>query len=129
MVGCLITAQHSFLVLSSSPCFSSSIVSGSHFRIYSILYDDERVAEFPPLVYCEDQCSTNGTYVNDVLIGKLSSPGSPFLLSDGDVITIRPHWAFVFHQEMTEKPYELADLQKMELQVTTHPLWNICLPL
>src|SRR5438045_9147317 len=75
------------------------------------------MAEFPPLVYCEDQCSTNGTYVNGVLIGNISCHRSPYLLSDGDVITIRPYWAFTFNQSVTDSQHQLDELQMRELEV------------
>ena len=101
----------------SSPFFRSNIVSGVHFRIYSVIYDDEHVTKFPPLVYCEDRCSTNGTYVNDTLIGKMSSPRSPYLLSDGDVISIRPHWTFLFIQNTQEEVRVVDDIRTQELEV------------
>lgn len=101
----------------SSPFFRSNIVSGVHFHIYSVIYDDDHVAEFPPLIYCEDHGSTNGTYVNGTLIGKMSSPRSPYLLSDGDVISIRPYWTFLFSQKSQNVEREMDDIQTQELKV------------
>ena len=105
------------LLIFSFPFFHSNSVSSKHFRIYSVIYDDEHVAEFPPLIYCEDQDSTNGTYVNDTLIGKLSSPRSPYLLRDGDVISIRPYWTFQFSQESLDEGNPLDSLQTQEIEV------------
>jgi FHA domain len=78
-------------------------VSKKHFRVYSIIYEqkkshDTQTPELPPLVYCEDLESSNGTYVNGHLIGIIGKEKVPRLLCDGDVIEIRPSWKFTFHQ-------------------------------
>ena len=78
-------------------------VSKKHFRVYSIIYeqkknDDTETPELPPLVYCEDLESSNGTYVNGHLIGIIGKEKVAHLLCDGDVIEIRPSWKFTFHQ-------------------------------
>jgi hypothetical protein len=89
--------------------FEDIIISRLHFRIYSFNFeetesDNDEVAAkdgsqtFPHLIYCEDRMSSNGTYVNSTLIGKQSCPRSPYLLTDGDTIAIRPHWKFRFNQ-------------------------------
>ncbi|KAG9245311.1 kinase-like domain-containing protein [Calycina marina] len=72
-------------------------VSKQHFRIYSIIYEANST-DFPVLIYCEDLESSNGTYINGRLIGKISQERIGVLLSDGDVIEIRPFWKFKFHQ-------------------------------
>jgi len=56
------------------------------------------LSDFPPLIYCEDLESSNGTYVNDVLIGKITQERIGHLLCDGDEIEIRPLWKFRFRQ-------------------------------
>ena len=65
-------------------------------------YHDTSNEEIFPMVYCEDQISMNGTYVNGVLIGNEKQAEkngkTPYLLTDGDVIQIRPFWKFKFHQ-------------------------------
>ena len=78
-------------------------VSKKHFRIYSIIYEaknsyDSQLETFPPLLYCEDLESSNGTYVNGDLIGIIGKERVPYLLCDGDVIEIRPNWKFTFQQ-------------------------------
>jgi pSer/pThr/pTyr-binding forkhead associated (FHA) protein len=105
------------LTSSSSPFIESTIVSRVHFRIYSVIYDDDLIIEFPPLIYCEDRQSSNGTYVNDTLVGTFNSPRSPYLLNDGDVISIRPHWTFQFHQKKQSNGKNLDDLQRQEVEV------------
>lgn len=89
-------------------------VSKRHFRIYSIIYEAGR-SDLPPLVYCEDLESSNGTYVNDGLIGIIGQERRGFLLNDGDIIEIRPGWKFQFHQSVhdivTRDIAELSDLQ------------------
>lgn len=78
-------------------------VSKKHFRIYSIIYEQKKnhetqTPELPPLIYCEDLESSNGTYVNDILIGIMGKEKIARLLCDGDVVEIRPSWKFTFHQ-------------------------------
>ncbi len=75
------------------------------------------MAEYPPLIYCEDRQSSNGTYVNDTLIGTYNSPRSPYLLNDGDIINIRPHWTFHFQQTKQANGRRLANLQAQEIEV------------
>src|SRR4051812_35366321 len=74
-------------------------VSKRHFRLYCIVYEYRKHSDFPPLIYCEDLESFNGTYVNGALIGKISQERKGYLLCDGDEIEIRPFWKFKFHQE------------------------------
>jgi hypothetical protein len=62
------------------------------------VYDNELKKEFPPLVYCEDLESTNGTYVNDECIGIIGRERIGHLLSDGDIVEIKPFWRFRFQQ-------------------------------
>lgn len=49
-------------------------------------------------MYCEDLESSNGTYINDILIGKITQERVGYLLCDGDIIEIRPRWKFRFRQ-------------------------------
>ncbi|TEY77228.1 hypothetical protein BOTCAL_0057g00180 [Botryotinia calthae] len=76
----------------------SVLVSMQHFRIYTIIYDTEKLDEYPSSIYCEDLESRNGTYVNNVLIGIVGNERIGHLLVDGDSIEIRPDWKFQFHQ-------------------------------
>ncbi|KAF7955309.1 uncharacterized protein EAE97_000568 [Botrytis byssoidea] len=76
----------------------SVIVSKQHFRVYTIIYDTDKLDEYPPSIYCEDLESRNGTYVNNVLIGIVGNERIGRLLVDGDLIEIRPDWKFQFHQ-------------------------------
>jgi calcium/calmodulin-dependent protein kinase I len=68
-------------------------------------------------VYVRDRKSLNGTYVNDQLIGAGSQISSGFLLDDGDVIEIRPHWRFVFKQAGLIMRHDLTETQKAECRV------------
>ncbi|ATZ48352.1 Bcmek1 [Botrytis cinerea B05.10] len=76
----------------------SVLVSKQHFRIYTIIYDTEKLDEYPPSIYCEDLESRNGTYVNNTLIGIAGNERIGHLLVEGDSIEIRPDWKFQFHQ-------------------------------
>lgn len=82
-----------------------------------MIYDEDHLAEYPPLIYCEDRQSSNGTYVNDTLIGTYNSPRSPYLLNDGDVVSIRPYWTFHFQQKTEANGSRLDDLQTQETEV------------
>jgi pSer/pThr/pTyr-binding forkhead associated (FHA) protein len=105
------------LSLSSTVVFRNSRVSKTHLRIYSVIYDEDHMNEFPPLIYCEDRDSTNGTWVNDTLIGRRDSPRSPYLLNDGDVITMGPQFRFRFRQMAPAREIELDEVQTQELEV------------
>jgi pSer/pThr/pTyr-binding forkhead associated (FHA) protein len=107
------------LLMKRSNCLvPDSRVSKQHFRIYSIIYEEGRI-DLPPLVYCEDLESSNGTYVNDVLIGIICRERRGFLLNDGDIIEIRPSWKFQFHQlihdTVSRDSTELSDLEVLQL--------------
>jgi hypothetical protein len=79
------------------------------------VYDNELKKEFPPLVYCEDLESTNGTYVNDECIGIIGRERIGHLLSDGDIVEIKPFWRFRFQQPIfqtiSRSQTQLGDLQ------------------
>ena len=83
--------------LDSQHAIPDERVSKQHFRIYSVIYE-AKSTDLPPLVYCEDLESFNGTYVNDVLIGEIARERVGRLLCDGDLIEIRPFWKFRFYQ-------------------------------
>ena len=89
-------------------------MSKQHFRIYTIIYEKDVLHSVPPLVYCEDLESLNGTYVNGRLIGRISQERIGHLLCDGDLIEIKPLWKFRFHQAIhecvTRNPREQDDL-------------------
>ena len=96
-------------------------VSKQHFRIYSILYDKESRPDDPPLIYCEDLQSCNGTYINDVLIGNINCEKVGHLLSDCDVIEIRPYWKFRFHQPVHQSvTLDKALTLDLEVQVAIY---------
>ncbi|RKF79922.1 Meiosis-specific serine/threonine-protein kinase mek1 [Golovinomyces cichoracearum] len=90
-------------------------VSKLHFRMYSVIYEKDRKSNMQPLVYCEDLESTNGTFVNNNCIGRIGHERIGHLLSDGDLIEIRPHWYFRFnqpaHRLMSFNEKNLADLK------------------
>jgi pSer/pThr/pTyr-binding forkhead associated (FHA) protein len=78
-------------------------ISKRHFRIYSVIYEqknnfDTQSESLPPLIYCEDLESSNGTYINGDLIGIIGKEKVAHLLCDGDVIELRPNWKFTFQQ-------------------------------
>ena len=98
-------------------------VSKQHFRVYSIIYEANS-SDFPPLIYCEDLESSNGTYVNDVLIGKITHERIGYLLCDGDVVEIRPLWRFRVHQ----RDHQLITRSKglwSDLEVTSFHSANV----
>ena len=102
------------------------MVSKQHFRIYSITYDNKddepnTKSLLPPFIYCEDLESRNGTYVNDVLIGIMGRERTGYLLSDGDVIEIRPYYRFRFHQPVTQETNGRNSNQSIDLQVFAVP--------
>lgn len=74
------------------------------------------MSEFPPFIYCQDLGSTNGTYIDELLIGNERLVGSPRILNDGDVISIRPYWFFRFHQKL-DNQRGFDSLQTKEIEV------------
>ncbi|KAI8634620.1 kinase-like protein [Xylariaceae sp. FL1651] len=72
-------------------------VSRDHFMIYSIVYEGDGDA-VQPLVYVRDCGSLWGTYVDDhsTRPRKLPSPLG-YLLSQGEVIRLKPYWEFHVH--------------------------------
>ncbi|TQS35838.1 hypothetical protein Golomagni_03730 [Golovinomyces magnicellulatus] len=84
-------------------------VSKLHFRIYSVIYEKDRKSKMQPLVYCEDLESTNGTFVNNNCIGRIGHERIGHLLSDGDLIEIRPHWHFIFNQQFFKNEFSVSE--------------------
>lgn len=74
--------------------------------------------DVPALVYCEDFQSLNGTYVNGVLIGEMYRDKVAYLLTDGDIVEIKPSWKFRFHQPnsgfVTSQQGNTADIKVIE---------------
>lgn len=68
-------------------------------------------------VYVRDRKSFNGTYVNGELIGSDPELSPGYLLQDGDMVEIRPHWKFIFVQDQSPPTHDLTDVQKRECQV------------
>ena len=83
------------------------------------MVDDDDNPESQPLVYVRDWRSVHGTVVNDTLIGSRAQGNTPgFLLSDGDIIRIKPYWSFTIRLEYTPKPNNrLTPTQKKEAEV------------
>ncbi|KAM0255770.1 hypothetical protein ACHAQJ_005440 [Trichoderma viride] len=91
---------------------SNNLVSRNHCEIYVIVYE--------PLVnhvYVRDRKSVNGTLVNGEVIGIGPQISSGYLLEDGDVIEIRPHWKFLFRQPRRPPPRPLTAIQTDECKV------------
>jgi hypothetical protein len=121
-LGCKLLKRGSPFVL------RDDTVSKQHFRIYSIIYDDEKLDEVPPLIYCEDLESTNGTYVNDACIGIMSRERIGHLLSDGDIIEIKPNLRFRFHQPVHQPEFRTKEqFDDLEVGVDSRLLKIPCL--
>ena len=93
-------------------------ISKNHFRIYTIQYEDADGIE--SMFYCEDSESANGTYVNNRRIGQNNRPSNPFLLSDGDIITLKAGFSFEFKQPIVRQTEEMDALQLQETAVGFH---------
>lgn len=70
-----------------------------------------------PMVYVRDRQSANGTFVNDVLIGKGMEVTPGRLLENGDMITIKPNWHFRV-KLLAMKRTPLTELQLAETKVS-----------
>lgn len=96
----------------------SPLISENHFRIYTIQYEDDDGME--SMFYCEDLDSANGTYVNNILVGKNKEPSNPFLLSDGDMITLQGRFLFLFKQAIERQRGKMDALQLADTAVGFH---------
>lgn len=88
-----------------------SCISKHHFRVYAISYEDTHNGDdapdddfHAPLIFCEDLESSNGTYINGKLIGRIGKERVGYLLTHGDVIEVRPYWTFLFLQRESGNP-------------------------
>ncbi|RKF53518.1 Meiosis-specific serine/threonine-protein kinase mek1 [Erysiphe neolycopersici] len=96
-----------------SECYiNDDYISKLHFRIYSVIYEQNKKSNLQPLIYCEDLESTNGTYINGYCIGRIGHERTGYLLSNGDQIEIRPRWHFRFYQP--SHPSMILDKKKLE---------------
>lgn len=99
--------------LNSDFTFPSECFSPDHLEFYTVVTDDEE----KPLLYVRDCQSLNGTFVNNVLIGKGSRVTNGRLLENGDTVTIAPHWHFKVKLMDKETP-PLSDIQLAEAEVS-----------
>ncbi|PTB67847.1 kinase-like protein [Trichoderma citrinoviride] len=90
---------------------SENFASRNHCEVYVIVYE-------PSVnhVYVRDRKSVNGTFVNGQLIGSGPQITPGYLLEDGDVIEIQPHWKFLFRQPRKPPTRPLTAIQTAECQ-------------
>ncbi|EGR46057.1 uncharacterized protein TRIREDRAFT_66950, partial [Trichoderma reesei QM6a] len=90
---------------------AENFASRNHCEFYVIVYE-------PSVnhVYVRDRKSVNGTFVNGQLIGIGPEISSGYLLEDGDVIEIQPHWKFLFRQPRKPPTRPLTAIQTEECQ-------------
>lgn len=89
-------------------------------RIYAILYDRNDLAGYPPLIFCQDKESMNGTYVNGSLIGiRRKGTWTGVVLNEGDQIQIMPHWHITVTPKYPKKSIAAAqnEIQQQEIMV------------
>ena len=88
-------------------------MSRNHCELYTVVYEPGATH-----VYVRDRKSINGTYVNRMLVGVGPQITPGYLLQDGDVIEIRPHWKFKFREIIKPIRRPLTDLQTEESKVS-----------
>ncbi|KAL6860895.1 kinase-like protein [Trichoderma novae-zelandiae] len=91
---------------------SENYASRNHCEVYVIVYE-------PSVnhVYVRDRKSVNGTFVNGQMIGSGPQISPGYLLEDGDVIDIQPHWKFLFRQPRKPPTRPLTAIQTEECQI------------
>lgn len=72
-------------------------------------------------VYVRDRKSVNGTYVNGISIRATSGIATGYLLQHGDIVEIRPHWAFHLSQVEGLLVKPRSCLQEAEIEVWLIP--------
>ncbi|KAJ6784231.1 hypothetical protein PWT90_01809 [Aphanocladium album] len=87
-------------------------VSRKHCEVYVVLYE-VGISH----VYVRDRKSCNGTYVNGLSIGDSHKMSSGHLLTDGDVIEIRPYWRFQFKQAALVPEESLSQVRLQEAKL------------
>ena len=102
------------LIKASQYVVDDPVVSNKHLRIYSVVYDTDKVNDVATLVYAED-LSRNGTFWNGSLIGK---GNGGFLLSDEDTLRVSARTIFVYRKILPTDSEDLFDLvQEREMKV------------
>ncbi|KAM3518932.1 hypothetical protein NHJ13051_007853 [Beauveria bassiana] len=91
---------------------AENYVSRKHCEVYVVLYE-LGISH----VYVRDRKSYNGTFVNGLCIGDSHRMSPGYLLTDGDIIEIRPYWQFLFKQETLAPEESLNKLQMQESQL------------
>ncbi|KAM0664164.1 hypothetical protein ACQRIU_006747 [Beauveria bassiana] len=91
---------------------AENYVSRKHCEVYVVLYE-LGISH----VYVRDRKSCNGTFVNGLCIGDSHRMSPGYLLTDGDIIEIRPYWQFLFKQETLAPEESLNKLQMQESQL------------
>ncbi|KGQ07621.1 Meiosis-specific serine/threonine-protein kinase me k1 [Beauveria bassiana D1-5] len=91
---------------------AENYVSRKHCEVYVVLYE-LGISH----VYVRDRKSCNGTFVNGLCIGDSHRMSPGYLLTDGDIIEIRPYWQFLFKQETLVPEESLNKLQMQESQL------------
>ncbi|KAM3463035.1 hypothetical protein NHJ6243_003650 [Beauveria neobassiana] len=91
---------------------AENYVSRKHCEVYVVLYE-LGISH----VYVRDRKSCNGTFVNGLCIGDSHRMSPGYLLTDGDIIEIRPYWQFMFKQETLVPEESLNKLQMQESQL------------
>lgn len=95
---------------------NGNTVSRNHCEVYAIVYEQD-ISH----VYVRDRRSVNGTFVNGKLVGIGPDISPGYLLEDGDVIEIKPHWKFRFRHHSKKMEASLTDRQMQEAEVTAGP--------
>jgi pSer/pThr/pTyr-binding forkhead associated (FHA) protein len=108
------------LTESSQHVLDDPVISNKHLRVYSVVYNGEKLNDVAPLVYAED-LSRNGTFWNGSLIGK---GNGGFLLSDKDTLRVSAKILFVYRTVVPHGEDDLFDLtQEHEMKVSPF-LWK-----
>jgi pSer/pThr/pTyr-binding forkhead associated (FHA) protein len=100
----------------SAYLLSDPLVSNTHLRIHTVIYDLDHPDELSPLVYALD-LSRNGTLWNG---SPIERGAGGILLSDGDILTLSPDTYLQFRTPEPHLGPYLTKVQTEEVKVSLY---------
>lgn len=101
------------LIFKSNLQTSDPVISRTHLKIYSVVYDTDEKTDIKPMVYAEN-LSSNGIYWNDNYFGK--GQGG-VLLSHNDELRLSPRLTLTFSSKSDAQHHDLKSCYRQDFLV------------